>query len=119
MNFRIYITFFFSFLVESLSTKKYFQVKEFESQIENAPSIKELHLIKGEIRESSGFFLALTMCFIWLSVFSFALAFFFFTFGFILIALNIAGFVYFLQQWRYINGFFDLCLFKMNQLEQQ
>lgn len=119
MNITPYIILFFSFLAESFSTKKYLNIKNFKEEIEDAGSIKCLNLVKGEMRESSGFVLALTMSFIWLSVFSFILTFFFFTIGLTLTVLNIAGFVYFLDQWRYINGLSDLCFSKMHKLEEQ
>lgn len=119
MNITPYIVLFLSFLVESFSIKKYLNIKNFREEIEDAGSVKCLNLIKGEMRESLGFVLALTMSFIWLTVFSFILTFFFFTIGLTLTVLNIAGFVYFLDQWRYINGLSDPCISKMHKLEEQ
>jgi len=119
MNITPYIILFFSFLVESFYLKKYLNIKNFKEEIENAGSIKCLNLVKSDIRESLGFVLALTMSFIWLSLLSFILIFFSFNLGLIFTVLNIAGFVYFLDQWRYINGLSDPCISKMHKLEEQ
>lgn len=119
MNITPYIILFFSFLAESFSIKKYLNIKNFSKEIEDAGSVKCLNLVKGDIRESLGFVLALTMSFIWLTVFSFILTFFFFTIGLTLTVLNIAGFVCFLDRWRYINGLSDPCISKMHKLEEQ
>ena len=117
MRVLFYIYPFFTFFIESFRLFSFSNIKELNESIQSSTSLTGLALLKGEVREHCGFVLGLTISFIWLTLLSIVLSFFYTYLGLSLVTISIAGFIFFINQWRYINGLGDLCLNKKHELE--